>query len=167
MLKKLLKGVDRISDVFAWLAAPMPFIASIMVVYEIIMRTVFHRPTVWAFELTAFMCGACYFLGGAWNVKNGTHVRVDFIYVLFPLRGQAVLDILNYIFQVLYIGVMIRVIWPYVVQAVKLNESSWTFWNPLIWPMKIIMLIGFVLVFMQLTAQFIRNVHLTIKGRAL
>ena len=166
-LKKIVNTIDTISKYCGYIGAPMPFFCAILIVYEIIMRTIFHLPTPWAAELTAMMCASCYFMGGAWNVKKDGHIRVDIIYTTLRPRVKAGFSCLNFVFFALYILFMIRVIWPYMLQSIQLNESTWTFWNPIIWPLKIVMFFGFSLVFVQGLAEFIRDFHFFITGHEL
>jgi TRAP-type mannitol/chloroaromatic compound transport system permease small subunit len=166
-LRKTVEAVDRISKICGWLGAPLPFICAFIILYEIIMRTIFESPTPWVAETTAMLCAACYFLGGAWNIKIDGHIRVDIIYSRLSPRVRAGFSCLNFAFFALYIGFMLRVIWPYMVQSIQLNESSYTFWNPLMWPLKIVMFIGFALVMLQGLANFGRDLHFLITGREL
>ena len=167
VLKKAVNAVDWISRIAGYLGAPLPFICAFIIVYEIIMRTWFERPTPWVAETTAMFCAACYFLGGAWNIKIDGHIRVDVLYSKFPPRVRAGVNCLNFAFFALYIGFMVRVIWPYMVQSIQLNESSYTFWNPLVWPLKIVLFAGFVLVMLQGLANLCRDLHFLITGREL
>jgi TRAP-type mannitol/chloroaromatic compound transport system permease small subunit len=166
-VKKFVNIVGWISKICGYAGAPMPFIAAIVIFYEIIMRQIFNRPTLWVSESTAMLCGACYLLGGALNVKNDGHVRVDIIYSKFSPRGRATLDCFNFCFVALYVGVMIRVIYPYMMQSIRLDEHSYTAWNPMVWPMKILLFAGFILVLLQSTANLLKNLHLAITGRPL
>lgn len=164
---KIVESIDGLSKIAGYIGAPLPFICAFIIVYEIIMRTWFERPTPWVAETTAMLCAACYFLGGAWNVKIDGHIRVDIIYSKLPSRVKAGLSCLNFGFFALYIGFMLRVIWPYMMQSIQLNESSYTFWNPIVWPLKIVLFLGFTLVMLQGLANFCRDLHYLITGREL
>lgn len=166
-MRKILKVIDRMSTLGGYLVSPLPLLSGLLIVYEITMRQVFGRASMWVSELTAMFCGACFLLGGAWNVLRDGHVRVDIIYARFSPRVRAGVNCLNFGFLALYLGVMLRVIWPYVRQAVQLGERSYTFWNPYIWPMKIVLMAGFILVLLQAAAQFCRDLHFLFTGRAL
>lgn len=166
-LRKVVETIDWISKIFGGIGAPMPFICAFIIVYEIIMRTWFEKPTPWVSETTAMLCAACYFLGGAWNVKIDGHIRVDILYSKFSPRVRAGVNCLNFGFMALYIGFMLRVIWPYMVQSIELNESTYTFWNPIIWPLKIVMFLGFALILLQGVANLLRDLYFLITGREL
>ena len=166
-LKKCVEAVDQFSKFFGWIGAPLPFICGLMIIYEITMRTVFDRPTTWAAELTGMMCATCYFLGGAWNVKKDAHVRVDIIYSRFSPRVRAGINCLNFLLFSLYMLAMLKFIWPYMIQSVYLNESWHSLWDPYLWPLKIIMLLGYFLIMLQGLANFCRDLYFLILGREL
>jgi TRAP-type mannitol/chloroaromatic compound transport system permease small subunit len=164
-VRGLIKVIEKISTVCGAIAAPLPLIAGFIICYEIVMRQLFNRPTLWVSETTAMLCGICYLLGGALNIKNDGHVRVDIVYSRFSKRGRAILDCFNFCFFSVYILVMLKLIWPYMIQSIQLNEHSYTAWNPAVWPMKVILFIGFVLVMLQSVAKFLRDIVMALKGR--
>ena len=166
-LKKIVNTIDKISKICGFIGAPLPFFCAILIVYEIVMRTILEMPTPWVAETTAMLCAACYFFGGAWNIKQDGHIRVDIIYTTLRPRVKAGVSCLNFFFFALYILFMIRVIYPYMVQSVQLNESTWTYWNPIIWPLKIVMFFGFCLVFVQGLACFFRDLYFFLTGHEL
>ncbi|MDR3134935.1 MAG: TRAP transporter small permease subunit [Deltaproteobacteria bacterium] len=166
-LKTITTVIDKISTFFGYIAAPLPFLAGVIIFYEIIMRQFLGLPTLWVSETTAMLCGACYLLGGALTMKNNGHVRVDILYSKFSKRGRSILDCLNFCFIALYMVVMLKVIWPYMIQSIKLNEHSWTAWNPMVWPMKILLFFGFFLVLLQAVSKLIQDLHMAITGRPL
>ncbi|MDR1486374.1 MAG: TRAP transporter small permease subunit [Deltaproteobacteria bacterium] len=166
-MKTAIKVIEKISTICGYLVAPLPLIAGFIICYEIVMRQFFDRPTLWVSETTAMLCGACYLLGGALNIKNDHHVRVDILYSRFSKRGRAILDCFNFLFLALYLLIMLKLIWPYMLQSIRLDEHSYTAWNPAVWPMKIILFAGFALVFLQALATFLRNIFMVIKGRSI
>ncbi|MDR0620902.1 MAG: TRAP transporter small permease subunit [Deltaproteobacteria bacterium] len=167
VLKLITGAIGKISTIFGYIAAPLPFLAGVIIFYEIVMRKFFNSPTLWVSETTAMLCGICYLLGGALTMKNDGHVRVDIIYSRFGKRGKSILDCFNFCFIALYLVVMLRVIWPYMVQSIKLNEHSWTAWNPMVWPMKVILFFGFCLVALQAISKLIQDLYMAITGRPL
>jgi TRAP-type mannitol/chloroaromatic compound transport system, small permease component len=164
-MRQLLRIIDKISEIGGMIGAPLPFIAALFICYEIILRFLFNLPTIWSSEATVMLVAVCYLMGGAWNLKHDHHVRVDVIYYRFSPRGQAVLNCIGALFFFLYIGFMLAAMWPYVMQSIHLREHSQTAWNPPVWPLKLIMFVSFVMVFMQGLAKFCRDLAFIIRGR--
>jgi len=89
--------IDKISmwfgKAFAWLILLMTLGMS----YEVLVRYLFGRPTVWAFDLSYMMYGALFMMAGAYALSRNAHVRADFIYRLWPVRTQAIIELILYI----------------------------------------------------------------------
>lgn len=168
VVRKILRIVDKMSGVFGSIGAPLPFISAMIICYELIMRKIFEMPTIWAAESTMILGGAwCSFLGGALNLRNDTHVRVDVVYGRFSPRGKAILDCFTFIFFSLYILLMLYVLVPYVGESIRLQHHAMTYWNPPLYPTKVVMFIAFSMIYLQGLARFIRNLFFAVKGEAL
>ena len=59
---------------------------------DVILRYVFNRPLVGAFDLTEYMMAIVVAFGLAYCAMMKGHVRVDLIVERFPQRAQAVID---------------------------------------------------------------------------
>ncbi len=166
-MKKILAFVDGTST---WVGKGVSFLGlfvAVVIAYEILMRTVFVRPTIWASESTVFACGLIYLLGGAWTLQEDKHVRIDMLYNKLSPRRQALVDCLTYLFFALYILVMLRATWIYMAESLQMRETTTSAWDPVIYPMKIAMTVSLILLFLQGTARMIRNVYFLMKGKPL
>ena len=83
-----------IGRAFAWGI----FILTAAVMYEVIMRYFFNAPTLWAFDFTIQMYGAVFMMGGASAMSTKTHVKADMYYNKLSEKGQAILDLILFIF---------------------------------------------------------------------
>ena len=165
-MEKILGLVDAVSVRTGKAVSVLSLLTAFAIVYEIVMRQVFVLPTVWASEGTVFMCAALYMLGGAWTLLEDKHVRVDMIHSRLGPRGKAVIDICTFPFFLLYVAVMIWATWPYMTESIALRETTMTPWNPPLWPMKIVMFVSLVLIALQGTAKFLRDLRTAFGGRA-
>ena len=93
-LKKMMKIIDAISErtgrIVGWIAAPM----IVALIYEVFARYVFHRPTIWSYEITYMIYGTHFLLGAAYTLRVKGHIRIDLLYMRFPLRGRALVCLL-------------------------------------------------------------------------
>ncbi|MCF8032359.1 MAG: TRAP transporter small permease subunit [Desulfarculaceae bacterium] len=157
---KVLGAIDRLSELsgkvfsFAFLAA------SVVVVYAVIMRYLFNQPTVWGLELTIYLCGATYLMSGGYAELNNSHIRIDSIYNKFPRKGQLLINILLTAPLVfLFCAVLIWYSWEWTMEALVNNEHSMTLWNPIIWPVRMLVPAGTLVLLLQCIAQFIRDIR--------
>ncbi len=66
--------------------------------YEVFMRYVLRAPTNWAFDLSYCMFGALFMMAGAYTLSRNGHVRGDVLFRLWPVRVQAAIELVLYIF---------------------------------------------------------------------
>ncbi len=166
-MRKILALVDGSSTWIGKTVGMLGLFVAVVIVYEILMRSFFMRPTVWAAESTIFACGLIYLLGGAWTLQEDKHVRIDMLYNKLSPKRQALVDCFTYLFFSLYILVMLKATWIYMSESLQMRETTTSAWDPPIYPMKIAMTISLILLFLQGTARMIRNVYFLMKGKPL
>jgi TRAP-type mannitol/chloroaromatic compound transport system permease small subunit len=168
-LKKIVRRIDSISEwsgrIFSWLSLPLVLFMS----YDVIMRYLFQAPTKWAYETTWMLYGALFILGGAYGLKHKLHVRVDILYNRWSPQTRAIFDLMVYIlifFPVFYILISHSIIYAY--YSWQVWETSYiSYWQPPVYPIKTVMVVGFVLFFLQGIAEFLRLAVLVFKGETL
>ncbi len=163
-MRRALLLVDIVSVWIGRFASIFSLVCAFVIAYEILLRQIFLKPTVWAAEATVFACAVLYLLGGPWTLLEDKHVRVDALYRKLQPRTRALVDCLTYLPFSLYLIVMIWASYNYVVDSIQLGETTMSPWNPPIWPMKLLMLISLVMIFLQGTAKFVRDVCRVAKG---
>jgi len=157
------KGLAFIDRLNTWLGRStgvLAFFVAAAIVYEVVVRHFFNRPTVWANESTIFAACLIYMLAGGWAVLEDRHVRIDLFYHQFSDRKRAAVDCLTYPFFALYIVVMLWASFNYTWESIRVGETTMSPWNPPIYPMKIFMTVGLFLILLQGTARLIRNLYL-------
>jgi TRAP-type mannitol/chloroaromatic compound transport system permease small subunit len=168
-IKKIVQRIDSISEwsgrIFSWISLPLVLFMS----YDVIMRYLFQAPTKWAYEMTWMLYGALFILGGAYGLKHKLHVRVDILYNRWSPRTQAIFDLMVYIlifFPVFYILISHSIIYAY--YSWEVWETSYiSYWQPPVYPIKTVMVVGFVLFALQGVAEFLRLAVLVFKGETL
>lgn len=165
-IKKLTCTIDSVSDftgrIVGWIAVPM--IAAL--IYEVFARYVFHRPTIWSYEITYMIYGTHFLLGAGYTLSVKGHIRIDLLYMKFSPRGRAFIDVLGYLiifFPIMFILVISS--YDMAKDAYQIKEvSQFTPWQPLLWPFKSVICIGVSLLILQGFAEFLRSMIMLIKG---
>lgn len=167
MIRPVIYGIDRLSramgHAFAWCVVIL--IAGTC--YEVFMRYALNDPTSWAFDFSYLCYGALFFMGGAYTLSRGGHVRCDIFYRLLPPRRQAGIDFFLYI-VFFFPGVLALVFagWEDGYDSMRILESS--VMSPAgvpIWPMKMLVPVGAVLLSLQGVAEMLRCVVCLREGR--
>ena len=166
-MRKLVSILDSISiwigKVAAWVI--LPVIA--VITYEIVMRYVFGRPTIWVTETMIFGCGLIYVLCSAWTTQDGRHVRIDMVYERLSPRGRATFDSITFFAFLLYMVMLGWAMSKYAYRSVIIWEESDSPWRPALWPMKVALTAGVFTILLQGIANFIRDVYFAITGKKL
>ncbi len=166
-MKNLLTVIDAISEFSGKISSAFPAIVVVAIMYEISMRYILKLPTLWASEVIVYGSGLTYVLGAAWALKEGRHVKIDLIYDRLSPRQRALMDSFTYLFFVLYLAVLIWASYKFAYKSAMLGETSGSAWDPIVYPIKAAIPLGALLLLLQGTAKFIRDLHFAIKGRPL
>ena len=168
-LSKVVKVIDAISDktgrIVGWVAVPM----IIALIYEVFARYVFYRPTIWSYEVTYMIYGTHFLLGAAYTLRVKGHIRIDLVYMKFSRRARALIDVIGYL--VIFFPIMIVLVfasYDMAKDAFVIREvSQFTPWQPILWPFKSVICIGFILLILQGIAEFIKSMIMLIQGEEL
>jgi TRAP-type mannitol/chloroaromatic compound transport system permease small subunit len=96
----LIKTIHAIEGLSQWVGKAFGWcilILTLSVSYEVFVRYVLNKPTVWAFDMMVQMYGALFLMAGAYALAQDAHVRGDVLYRLFSVRWQARVDFVLYI----------------------------------------------------------------------
>jgi TRAP-type mannitol/chloroaromatic compound transport system permease small subunit len=166
-MKSFLALIDtfnaRVGQITAFVLIPTVF----CVFYEIVARFVFNSPTLWASELTIYLCAILYILGAAWTMQVDRHVKIDMLHARFSPRGQRLLDLFTFAFFTLYLVMLLWVGFQFAAESIAIQETSGTPWDPPIYPIKSIFVIGCVMLLLQGAAKFIRDIYFVRNGKEL
>lgn len=158
-LKSVINLLDDIGLFVGKLFSFIIYIVMAIIVFELIARTVFNAPTEWAHEASTMLYGIFFILGGGYTLIKGEHVKMDVVYTRLTPKAKAITDIITFLFFACYIVVLIWFGGKSALHSLMINEHTQTVWGPPIYPSKIILVIGAVLVFVAGCTKFIRDLR--------
>ncbi len=148
----------------------------------------FMRPSLWTLEIAQFLMVTYYILGGPYAIQLNSNVRMDLAYGVLSPKRKAMVDAFTIIFLLVYLGFLLvgalnsfsyslgnfrEEAIPFLyglvasfftegidgaAEKIGVLERSRSIWRPPMWPIKLIMIIGILLMLMQATAEFIKDV---------
>ncbi len=107
----------------------VPFVVAIMF-YEVFMRYVFAKPTIWVNEMSLWVAGGIYLTAGLYSLQQRSHIRITIIYDAAPRWLRKTCDVLSFICVAIF---AFCVVWGGFGEAwAKLNrwEKFGTAWDP-------------------------------------
>lgn len=158
-------GVDRLNYGVGRFAMYLLFALMAVLMWSTISKA-FFQPSLWTLEMAQFIMVAYYILGGPYAMQMESHVRMDLFYAKQTPYRRAWWDAFTVFALIVYLGVMLWGALDSTIYAFTYNERSPTAWRPHMWPIKVILCIGFFLMLLQSLAAFIRDIA-TIRGEAI
>ncbi|MBU4277185.1 MAG: TRAP transporter small permease subunit [Proteobacteria bacterium] len=157
-MRKLLARIDSLSDHIGRAVAYLIPILALVEVYEVVARYVFNAPTIWACELSSMLFGVFILLGGAYTLHLGGHVNMDIVYNRLSVRGRAIMSICTFPLFLVFMGVLLWKGWEMAWRSLSLVEHDSTQWGPPLYPFKLMLPLGALLLLLQGVAKLARDI---------
>jgi TRAP-type mannitol/chloroaromatic compound transport system permease small subunit len=135
----------------------MIFVMMGVLLFGSISRYVFNASFLWIIEMSQFLMAAYYLLGGGYSMQLEAHVRMDVFYDRWQTRTRAFWDSLTAFCLVFYLFYMVWGGWSSTAYALKYGQTNYSAWAPLMWPIKMIMTLGIVLMLLQAFSFFFKD----------
>ncbi|MDH4264128.1 MAG: TRAP transporter small permease subunit [Deltaproteobacteria bacterium] len=148
-MRGFIRIVNGISEWTGKVLMWLPWVITAIIVWEVGGRDLFNKPTIWAHELSLMVFGALSMVGGAYAHKHRAHVNMDLFYARLPAKRKAILDLFTFPFFAIFCAVILWKGWEFAWRSMKIWEYSQSNWAPLIWPIKLTIPIGAILLLLQ------------------
>lgn len=144
----------------------------------------FFLPPLWTLEMAQFVMVGYYVLGGPYSIQLGSNVRMDLLYGDWSPRRKAWFDLFTVCLLIFYLCVLlygalsstayslgywqdapISYLFGVITGTEEVGrlEQSSSAWRPYLWPIKVVMILGFMLMILQCLSEFFKDV-LLLKG---
>lgn len=162
MLRTIISGIDAVSTLVAKWSKWIIMIVVFEMFYEVCARYFFNRPTIWSYDLSYMLGGAFFTLGLCYVHRLDRHVRVDVFYTMFSPRAKAIIDIvMSLLIFFPTFSMLIVKMFPYVVTSWQRGEKAvGSFWGPPIYPLKTVVLMAIILLWLQGLSNFLKDVQI-------
>jgi TRAP-type mannitol/chloroaromatic compound transport system permease small subunit len=119
----------------------------------------FFNPSLWTLEMAQFAMVGYYILGGPYAIQTDANVRMDLFYGSWPARRKAWFDVFTVFFLLFYLAVLL---WGGIDSTLYSfqygGERSPSAWRPYLWPIKVIMVVGIMLMIFQSVSEFFKDI---------
>ncbi len=155
----------------------------LVIVYEVFSRNMFailtqngmndlaiawgFGPTLWVYDVSRMLGGVLFMAAAGYALMRDVHIRADFLYRSWSPKTQATVDATLYL--VFYIPAMLFFTWvsaEYWMKAFVSGErASDSTWAPILWPARLAMPVGGLLLLLQGFPELFRALHQMGKDR--
>lgn len=137
------------------------------------------QPSLWTLEAAQFAMVAYFILGGPYAIQMGSHVRMDLFYDNWSLKRKALTDVITVVCLLVYLLVLL---WGAIgstayslgyfgsdplsffagllggTEEPGTMERSRSIWRPYLWPIKVTLCIGIVLMLLQAVSELFKDI---------
>ena len=149
---------DIVSLVSSRIAFASIIFIEIVMLYEVISRYVFNKPTLWANELSLWIASFLFLLSGLYAMQQRSHIRIFIIYEMFPRWAKKLADSVSVVLIIIFTFCLVWGSFNEAVDKFERFERFGTAWDPPIpATVKPAILIAIILVTIQAISNLIAD----------
>lgn len=146
---------ERVGHVIYWLV----LIAVLISAGNAVMRKAFNMSSNAFLEIQWVLYAGIFLLGAGYTLYRNEHVRVDVFSGRLGEKARAAIDIFGAVFFLLPMTVLVLYYaWPYFVDSYHSGEHSVNPGGLIVWPSKLLIPVGFALLFLQGISETIKRI---------
>ena len=158
-LLKLSRRVDALTERIGHAALWLVLIVVLVSTANALTRYLFNFSSNAFLEIQWYLFGMIFLSFSGYTLLRNEHVRIDLVSDHLSKRGQTWIDIFGIIFFLLPMAVAIMLLsWPVFVHALESNEMSNSAGGLIVWPARLMIPAGFLLLIVQALSELIKRV---------
>ena len=157
------RTIDRFNYLIGRVMMYSLFVMLGILLWSMISKAVFIIPSYWTLEMAQFALVAYYMVGGAYSIQLGSNVRMDLFYGNWSIRKKAWVDCFTVLLLIFYLSVMLYGGLDSTAYSLEYGERAPSLWRPYMWPVKVVMCLGILLMLLQAISELIKDIA-TVKG---
>ena len=155
----LSRGIDRVNTFIGRSASWLILVAVLVSAGNAVVRKVMNVSSNSWLELQWYLYGAAFLGAAAYTLKENEHIRIDIIYGMWSRRRQHWIDLIGHVlFLMPFVTLMIWFLYPWAMRSYHSGEVSTNSGGLALWPAKMLLLVGFILLFLQGISEIIKKI---------
>jgi TRAP-type mannitol/chloroaromatic compound transport system permease small subunit len=152
------RAIDRVT---AWIGRAVSWLILVAVLVSAgnaIVRKAFDMSSNAWLELQWYLFGAVFMLAAAWALQKNEHVRIDVVSSRLSQRTRIRIDLIcHLLFLMPFVTLMVWLSWPFFWRSWVMGEQSMNAGGLIMWPAKLLILLGFVVLILQGISEIIKS----------
>lgn len=153
------RAIDALNDALGKLVSWALLLAVIICSGNALVRYTFNISSNAWLEIQWYLFSAIFLIATSHTLRRDEHVRIDVIVGRFSKRTQVWIDLFGFFFFLLpFTGLILYYAWPYAMLSMESQEMSSNSGGLIVWPAKLLIPIGFVLLTLQGVSEIIKRI---------
>jgi TRAP-type mannitol/chloroaromatic compound transport system permease small subunit len=161
---KMLQSIKRVMDGFGkyW-----SYLAVFLIIFPtteaVILRFAFNKPSIWTAELTTMIFGIYFMIGGARCEADNGHVAMDIFSIHYKGVWKIAFETLSLLVCFIFCLLLVYFGMRWAIQVIQSGERSESLWGPYLWPSRLAIPIGAVMLFLRTFITYVEKIQKTLK----
>ncbi|MCP1200522.1 TRAP transporter small permease subunit [Notoacmeibacter sp. MSK16QG-6] len=155
-MSKLARFITALNRALFHMMKWLVYIIVLLMLWEVISRYFLAHPTSWAPELATLIFGPFFLLGGPYLLHLGGHVAVDIVSAKATGLFARLLQIVGLVLAAAFGLILLWFSLPLFLQSFSYGETSYSAWNPVLWPAKAFLPLAALLLALQALADAVQ-----------
>lgn len=153
------RTIDRLNEWIARIACWAIFVAIVISAGNAIVRKVFGTSSNAWLELQWYLFGVVFMFCAPWTLKLNEHIRIEVVAEKFSRKVGDIIEVAcTVLFLLVFSALMVGLCIPFVWDAIKSAETSANVGGLPLWPARLVILVGFGLMFLQGASQLVKRI---------
>ncbi len=158
-LLALSRAIDRTSRTAGLVAEWFVLAACLISAGNATIRYLFSYSSNGWLEIQWYLFGALVFLGASHTLRENGHVRVDIVYSAVSERARLWIDAVGFVVFLIPVCIYLTYLCtPFFVRSIQLGEVSNNAGGLILWPIKLVLPLGFALLTLQGVSELIKRI---------
>lgn len=146
---------ERIGSVIKWCILAAVVIST----FNALIRKIFNNSSNAWLEAQWYLFAAVFMLGAAYTFLRNEHIRIDIVTSNFSKRTRDWIDVIGHVLFLLpFCWIMIWHGIPFFMRSYSIGEASMNAGGLVQWPAKVLIPVGFILLFAQGISELIKRI---------
>ncbi|MFS4437661.1 TRAP transporter small permease subunit [Paracoccaceae bacterium GXU_MW_L88] len=155
----LSRVIDRVTLLVGKAVSWLILVAVLVSATNAVIRKVFDTSSNAWLEMQWYLFGAAFLGAAAYTLQQNEHIRIDIVYGRWSRRTQHWIDLFGHLFFLMpFVIITLWLAWPYFMRSFNSGEMSNNAGGLILWPSKLLVVLGFGLLFAQGISEIIKKI---------